>query len=319
MEVVNIKKQKKVDRQKVDLRRVRTKIWADRYMYLMTLPVVVYFLIFKYWPMGWLRIAFYDFKILRGFKGSTFVGLKHFKTFLHNPDFIRIMWNTLYLNILSLIFVFTAPILFALLLNEISKNKFKKVVQTISYLPHFLSMVVVTSMITTFLSPSIGIVNAIIKKLGYETIHFLGRPQYFRPIMLVSGIWQGMGWGSIIYLSALAGIDMEQYEAAVIDGAGRFQQVLYVTIPGIANTIMIMLILQIGNLLSVGFEKVYLLQNAQNIAVSEVLSTYVYKMGIQSSNYSLATAVGLFNAILSLILVLTANRLSAKYSEVSLI
>ncbi|NMA84393.1 MAG: sugar ABC transporter permease [Epulopiscium sp.] len=319
MGVTNIKKKKKLNYQKIDFRKVRTKIWADRYMYLMTLPVIIYFLIFKYWPMGWLRIAFYDFKILRGIEGSKFVGLKYFKTFLDNPDFLKIMWNTLYLNILNLLFVFTAPILFALLLNEIFKNRFKKVIQTVSYLPHFLSMVVVTSMITTFLSPSIGIVNAVIKKLGYETIHFLGRPGYFRGIMIVSGIWQGMGWGSILYLSALAGIDMEQYEAAVIDGANRFQQILFVTLPGIANTIMIMLILQIGNLLSVGFEKVYLLQNAQNISVSEVLSTYVYKMGIQSSNYSLATAVGLFNAVISLILVLGANRLSAKYSETSLI
>src|SRR5699024_8283287 len=163
------------------------------------------------------------------------------------------------------------------------------------------SMVVVISMVTTVLSPSIGTVNSVIKRLGYESIHFLGQGKYFRSIMIISGIWQGVGWGSIIYLSALSGVDPELYEAAVIDGAGRLQQVLHITIPGILNTVVIMLILQIGNLLSIGFEKVYLLQNAQNIQVSEVLSTYVYKMGMQNSNYSLATAVGLFNGVLSLV------------------
>lgn len=301
------------------IKKVTTKIWADRYMYLMVLPVVIYYVLFKYWPMAWLRIAFYDFKILKGIKGSEFIGFENFETFLNNPDFFQIIWNTLYINILSLIFVFTAPIIFALLLNEISGRRFKRIVQTISYLPHFLSTVVVVSMITTFLSPSIGSLNAILKNLGFDTIHFLGNSKYFRPIMIISGIWQGMGWNSIIYLSALAGINTELYESAVIDGAGRFQQVLHVTIPGIANTIVIMLILQIGNLLSVGFEKVYLLQNAQNIKVSEVLSTYVYKMGMVRSNYSLGTAVGLFNAVISLILVLLANKLSRKYSEISLV
>lgn len=304
--------------QRMDYKKIATKVWADRYMYLMITPVIIYFLIFRYLPMAWLRIAFYDFKILRGIEGSKFVGFDNFRLFLSNPDFLKIMWNTLWLNLLNLCFVFTAPILFALLLNEISKTKFKRVVQTISYLPHFLSMVVVTSMITTFLSPSLGILNSIIKSFGGSATHFLAEPQYFRTIMIVSGIWQGIGWGSIIYLSALTGIDQEQYEAAVVDGASRFQQIHHITIPGIKNTIGIMLILQIGNLLSVGFEKVYLLQNAQNMGVSEVLSTYVYKMGMQNANYSLATAVGLFNAIISFILVLIANHISKKYSETSL-
>lgn len=307
-----------MSRTRVDFRKIKTKIWADRYMYLMSLPVVIYFAIFKYLPMAWLRTAFYDYKILKGFEGSKFVGFANFKLFMNNPDFLKILFNTFILNIYDLLFVFTAPILFALLINEISKTKFKKVIQTVSYLPHFLSMVVVTSMITTFLSPSIGIVNGIIKSLGGDGIHFLGQAKYFRTIMVGSGIWQGIGWGSIIYLSALSGIDMEQYEAAVVDGANRFQQIFHITLPGISNTIIIMLILQIGNLLSVGFEKVYLLQNAQNMGVSEVLSTYVYKMGIQNNNYSLATAVGLFNAVISLVLVLGANGFSRKYSETSL-
>jgi putative aldouronate transport system permease protein len=321
MQTNDVSKQRQMPyaRKKIHLNKIGTKIWADRYMYLMILPVVIYYIVFKYWPMAWLRIAFYDFKILKGIAGSKFIGFENFRTFLNNPNFLQIIWNTLYLNILSLIFVFTAPIIFALLINELSVGRFKRTIQTISYLPHFLSTVVVVSMITTFLSPSIGSLNAILKKLGFDTIYFLGNSKYFRTIMLISGIWQGMGWNSIVYLSALAGINVELYESAIIDGANRFQQVLHVTLPGIANTIIIMLILQIGNLLTVGFEKVYLLQNAQNMKVSEVLSTYVYKMGLVRTNYSLGTAVGLFNSVISLILVLLANKLSKKYSEISLI
>ncbi len=309
---------KKRAKEPVDWKKVKTKIWGDRYMYLMTLPVIVYFIIFRYIPMGWLGIAFYDYKILLGLSGSKFVGFKYFQSFLNNPDFLRILWNTISLNLLNLAFVFTAPILFALLLNEVSKSGFKRVVQTVSYLPHFLSMVIVTSMIITFLSPSLGVLNSIIKSFGGEPIYFLGEPKYFKAIMIISGIWQGVGWGSVIYLSALTGIDQEQYEAAVVDGATRFQQVVHITFPGILNTIIIMLILQIGNLLSVGFEKVYLLQNSQNLSVSEVLSTYVYKMGMENSSYSFATAVGLFNSVIAFGLVMFANAISKKYSETSL-
>ncbi|MGL4338794.1 MAG: ABC transporter permease [Turicibacter sp.] len=299
-------------------KKVRAKLWADRYMYIIVLPVVVYFVIFKYLPMAWLSISFYDFKILKGFEGSEFVWFENFKAFLDNPDFFRILWNTLSLNVYSLIFGFTAPIIFAILLNEIFRPKFKRVIQTVSYLPHFLSMVVVTSMMTTFLSPSLGILNSIIEAFGGDAIYFLGEPKYFRTIMIVSGIWQGIGWGSILYLSALTGIDQEQYEAAIVDGASRWQQIRHITIPGISGTIIIMLILQVGSLLSVGFEKVYLLQNAQNLSVSEVLSTYVYKVGIQSGKLSLATAVGLFNSAISFVLVMIANKVSSKVSDTSL-
>lgn len=322
-EGLSLKKQRFTREEKAEVRskklkKIRTKIWADRYMYLIVIPVVVYFIIFRYLPMAWLGISFFDFKILKGFSGSEFVWFDNFKAFLDNPDFLKILWNTLSLNIYSLIFGFTAPIIFAILLNELFRTKFKRIIQTVSYLPHFLSMVVVTSMITTFLSPSLGIVNAVIKGLGFDPIYFLGEPGFFKGIMIISGIWQGIGWGSILYLSALTGIDQEQYEAAVVDGASRWQQIRHVTLPGISGTIIIMLILQVGNLLSVGFEKVYLLQNAQNLGVSEVLSTYVYKIGIQGGKYSLATAVGLFNSAISFILVLIANRISSKVSETSL-
>lgn len=318
LQLKNGVKEEKLASRKNKRKKIMTKLWADRYMYVIVIPVVVYFAIFRYLPMIWLGISFYDFKILKGFNGSEFVFLENFKTFLNNPDFLKILWNTLILNIYQLAFGFTAPIIFAILLNEVFRPKFKRVVQTISYLPHFLSMVVVTSMITTFLSPSLGIVNSIIEGLGFDAIYFLGEPAYFRSIMVISGIWQGIGWGSILYLSALTGIDQEQYEAAIVDGANRFQQIWHITLPGIRGTIIIMLILQIGNLLSVGFEKVYLLQNAQNLGVSEVLSTYVYKVGIQSGKYSLATAVGLFNSAISFILVLIANKVSGKVSDTTL-
>ena len=306
------------EKRKLDLFKIKEQVWANRFMYLMIAPVIVYFWIFRYIPMAWLRVAFYDFRILRGFEGSEFVGLDNFRLFLNNPAFFQILWNTIWLNILNIIFVFTAPILFALLLNEISRSKFKKIVQTVSYLPHFLSTVVVVSMITTFLSPSVGFLNRIIQDFGGSSIHFLGLPQYFRPIMIISSIWQGVGWGSIIYLSAITGIDQEQYEAAIIDGASRFKQIRYITLPGIQNTIIVLLILQVGALLSVGFERVWLLQNPQNLRVSEVLSTYIFRMGLQNFNFGLGTAVGLFNGVIGFVLVLFANKLSKKYSETSL-
>jgi len=313
-----VKNSKSQGKGKIDLNKVKQKIWANRFMYLMITPVIVYFWIFRYIPMAWLRVAFYDFRILRGFEGSEFVGFDNFRLFLNNPAFMQILWNTIWLNILNLIFVFTAPILFAILLNEISRKNFKKVIQTISYLPHFLSTVVVVSMITTFLSPSVGFLNNVIRNFGGTAIHFLGSPQYFRPIMITSSIWQGIGWGSIIYLSAITGIDQEQYEAAIMDGATRFKQIRHITLPGIQNTIIVLLILQIGALLSVGFERVWLLQNPQNLRVSEVLSTYIFRMGIQNFNFGLGTAVGLFNGVIGFMLVLFANKLSKKYSETSL-
>ncbi|MEG1426633.1 MAG: ABC transporter permease subunit [Oscillospiraceae bacterium] len=297
--------------------RVWDKIWRNRYIYLMILPVVIYFVVFKYWPMGWLAIAFKDYKILKGFSGSEWIGLQHFQTLFSNPDFFKLIGNTLLLNIYSLAFCFTSPIIFAILLNEIKNSAFKRVTQTISYLPHFLSTVIMVSMVMTFLSPSLGVLNNIMSSMGLEKINFLSEPQYFRTIMVISGIWQQVGWGSIIYLSALTGIDPSLYEAATVDGASKFKQILHITLPGISTTIIIMLILQIGNLMSVNFEKIYLFQNPLNLSVSETLPTYVYKMGMINSNYGLATAIGLFNSVISLGLVLFANRVSKKFSEVT--
>ncbi len=304
--------------ERLSFSKVRKKIWRDRYFYIMCLPVFIYFLIFKYWPMAWLSIAFKDFKILKGFSGSEWVGFENFEKFFSNPDFWSLISNTLILNIYSLVFCFTAPIIFAILLNELWSDKFKRVAQTISYLPHFLSTVVMVSMVMTFLSPSLGTLNSIMASLGMEKINFLSEPQYFRSIMIISGIWQQVGWSSIIYLSALTSIDQSLYEAATVDGASKWKQVWNITLPGLSNTIIIMLILQIGNLMNVNVEKIYLFQNPLNLSVSEMLPTYVYKIGIVNSDYSLATAIGLFNSVISLGLVLLANQASKKYSEVSI-
>lgn len=315
LELVNIK----TPGFKVRARKVLKKLWKDKLIYLMISPVVIYYAIFRYLPMAWLGIAFYDYKILLGFSGSKFVGLENFRTFFSNPDFGKLVYNTIILNVYSLLFSFTAPIIFALLLNELRVRRFKKVVQTVSYLPYFLSMVVVVGMIYTLLSPTMGSVNAFLNSLGVKSINFLQEPKYFRSIYIISGIWQGVGWGSIVYLSAITNIDQELYEAAMVDGASRFKQVWHITIPSIRNTIIIMLILQIGNLMSVGFEKVYLLQQPTNYSVSEVLSTYIYKLGITNANYSLSTAVGLFNSVISLALVLFSNYMSKRYSETELL
>lgn len=299
-------------------RRVTSKMWKDRLIYLMILPVIIYYVVFRYLPMLWLGISFYDYKILLGVQGSQFVGFDNFIYFFSNPDFFRILWNTLILNIYSLIFCFPAPIIFALLLNEIAARHYKRVVQTISYLPYFLSSVVVIGIVYSMLSPTSGSLNALIRSMGFKTINFMQEPGFFRPIYVITNLWQGIGWGSIVYLSALTSIDQTLYEAAMVDGASRFKQIIHITIPSIMGAIVIMFILQIGNLLSVGFDMVYLLQQPTNYSVSEIFSTYIYKLGITGGNFSVATVAGLFNSVVSLALVLGANFLSKKYAEVSI-
>lgn len=298
--------------------RVGARLWRSRYVYLMLLPVMAYFIIFKYWPMYWIRMAFYDYKLLKGFEGSKLVHFKHFTRFFNSPDFWILLRNTLVLNAYSLLIVFPIPILFALLLNEIRSNHFKKLVQTVSYLPYFISVMIVVSMINTLLSPSLGIVNKIIKSAGNEAIYFMGKEKYFRSIYIVSSIWQGTGWSAIVYLCALTSIDPSLYEAAIVDGANRMQQTWHITLPGIRSTIVIMFILQLGRMMNVGFEKVYLLQNDLNLGVSEVISTYLYKKGIVNANYSYSTAIGLFNSVINFSLILISNTVSRKVGEVSL-
>lgn len=303
-------------------KRVRHMVWQrifrNRYIYLMIVPVVVYFALFKYMPMWFLRSAFYDYKLLRGFEGSKFVGWQYFERLLTNPNLKTYIGNTLKLNLAALFILFPMPLIFALLLNELRSAKFMKLVQTISYLPHFVSTVVLVSMISTIASPSIGTLAKIAKSLGMTPINYLSIPKYFVPVNVISGFWQAVGWESVIYISTLAGIDQGLYEAAKIDGANRWQQILHVSIPGLATTFVLLLIMQVGNLLSVNFEKVYLLQNTLNLSASEMLPTFVYKTGMESHNYGYATAAGLFNSVISVLLVFIANTVSNKVSEVSL-
>lgn len=298
--------------------RVRNNIWQNRFIYMMVIPVLVYMALFKYMPMYYLRASFFDYKLLKGFEGSKYVGTKWFERLLDSPELWQYVRNTLTLNTLSLCICFPAPLIFALLLNELHSKKYKRFVQTVSYMPHFVSTVVLVSMINNILSPSLGTLAKIAKLMGYTPINYLSIPEYFYGINLVSGVWQTMGWNAIIYISAIAGIDHNLYEAARIDGAGRWQQTLHVTIPGILPTFILLLIMQIGQMLNCVFDKIYLLQNTLNLQVSEMLPTYVYKMGMESHKYGLATAGGLLNSVMSVILVLIANTVSKKVSETSL-
>ncbi len=291
----------------------------NRYIYLMALPVLAYYLLFHYQPMYGAIIAFKDFTPAGGILGSPWAGLKHFHTFFTGPYAFRLIRNTFLISFYELIFGFPAPLLLAILLNEILATRYKRVIQTLSYLPHFISLVVICALIKNF-TASTGLVNDIIAfffgKKARSTL--LQDPSNFRTIYVVSGIWQGVGWGSIIYLAAISKIDQQLYEAAIIDGAGRFARMVHVTLPGILPTIIIMLILRMGSLMSVGFEKVFLLYNTGIYETADVISTYVYRRGIIDTDWSFSAAVGLFNSIVNFILVVTANFISRKVSETSL-
>lgn len=283
----------------------------------MVLPVLVYYIVFHYLPMGGLIMAFEDFKPKLGIWKSPFVGLTNFKDFFSSIYFGRTVGNTLAISGLELLFTFPATILFALLLNEIGNQKFKRTVQTISYMPHFISMVVVAGLIMDFCS-SRGLVAQIVSLFTGESVNLLGKPEYWRSVYIVSGLWKELGFGSIIYLAALSGVDQQLYEAAAIDGASRFKQTLHVTLPGIAPTIIIMLILKIGQIMSVGYEKTILLYNPQVYETADIISSYVYRKGLQEFNYGYSTAVGMFNSVINLVLLVTANKISKKMTETSL-
>lgn len=293
----------------------RQRLWRNRYIYMMCLPVFVYFLIFKYLPMGYLSIAFYDFKLLKGFSGSKFIGVKNFTDFLGGVYFGRTVWNTIALNLLSLIMIFPMGIVLAILLDEVPSNRLRKLYQTITYLPYFISTVVLVSMITSFLSPSIGLLGAVYKLFGKTVPNYLAQKESFRMINVISGIWQNTGWNSVVYLAALTNIDPLLYEAATVDGAGRLRRIWHVSLPGIKQVIVLMLIMRIGTLMSTVTDKVLLLQNDMNLSVSELLGTYVYKMGMQKARYGFATAVGLFNSVISFTLVIAANTISKRLSD----
>lgn len=296
-------------------KQLKKDIYRARAIYLMILPVVVWFLLFQYWPMTWLSISFFDYNLYLGFAGSKFVGFQNFIKFFTGMDFWRLMRNVLLLNFYALLVGFPAPIIFALFLNEMRLAKVKKVIQTVSFLPYFISMVAFVSLVTEFLSPSTGLSADILKFFGKEPIYFLGDAKYFRTIMVFSGIWQTMGYSAIVYLSTLTAVDVNLYEAAMVDGANRWNRLIHITIPCIMPTIVVMFILRIGSLINANFEKIYLFQNSANLEVSEVIQTWVYKRGMVKYDYSMGTTAGLFNGIVALILVVMANRLSKRYSD----
>lgn len=294
--------------------RVAVDFRRNKLKYLMALPVLIILFIFCYKPMYGILIAFKRYRPTLGIADSSWVGLKYFKQFFADPYCGRLFRNTLTISILSLLLEFPAPIIFALLLNEIKLQKFKKTVQTVSYIPHFISTVVVCGMIASFCA-SDGLFNNIAVLFGAERSNLLLEKNNFYPIYIISNIWKGLGWNSIIYLAALSGIDQEQYEAARIDGANRIQQMFHITLPGIMPTVSMLLILRIGSLLSVGYEKIILLYQPTTYAVADVISSYVYRRGLQSGEFSYGTAIGLFNSIVNIILLLIANRASKKLGQ----
>jgi len=287
------------------------------WFYVMIIPAIAYFIVFHYAPMYGVIIAFQDYKPFKGISGSAWVGFKHFTDFITGPFFWRLLRNTLSINLGMLIFGFPLPILFALLLNEVRSVGFKRVVQTITYMPHFVSSVVVCGLMIIFCR-SDGILTYVLKFLGFPESNLLTYKQYFQGLYIGMNIWQELGWDSIIYFAALTSIDVSLYEAARVDGAGRWRQMWHITLPGIAPTVVILLILRIGNLMSLGWDRIYLLYNDMVMETADVISTYVYRTGMLQVQYSYATAVGLMNSIVNIILLFSANYISRKVTDSSL-
>lgn len=298
-------------------RRLKRDLIRNKGLYLLLLPVVIYYIVFHYYPMYGAQIAFKNYVPAKGISGSEWVGLKHFKAFFSSIYCGRLIKNTLAINIKNLVYGFPTPIILALLLNEVKNVRFKKTVQTISYLPHFISTVVICGMIRSFCGTD-GFITGIMTNFGYPKQNLLLNVNLFQPIYVISGIWQSIGWGSIIYLAAISGINGELYEAARIDGVGKLRQVWHVTIPGILPTIITMLILRIGNMMNLGYEKIMLLYNSAVYETADVISTYVYRKGLGEMNYSFSTAVGLFNSCINLVLLFSANKISKKLTDNSL-
>ena len=297
--------------------RLKKDFIRYRYIYLMLLPVVIYYAVFCYGPMSKIVIAFQNFKPALGISGSKWVGMTYFIDFFTGPYAWRLIRNTLLLNILQIILAFPVPIILALLINEIQCRPYKKLVQTVSYMPHFISLVVMCSLLLTF-SRSDGIFNDFLALFGVERSNLMANAKLFRPMYVLSGIWQEAGWGSIIYLATLSTIDPGLYEAATIDGASRFQRMLYVSFPGLVPIIIVQLIMRVGNILTMGFEKVFLLYNPLTYDTADIISTYIYRQGLELTNYSYGTAVGLFNSAVNLLILVLANRLSRKATGESL-
>jgi len=302
----------------VKKKKLGVLLYSNRYLLLIFLPVLLYYLIFCYLPMFGLVIAFKNYKPFIGVWGSPWVGFQNFARFFQSVFFFRVVRNTFTLNLMNLIFSFPCPIILAILLNEVRALHFKKSVQTITYLPHFISVVVVVGMLTDMTALDYGIVNRILLAFGRHQLPFMSDPGWFKPLYVISGIWQHVGWNSIIYLAAIDGIDQELYEAASIDGANRLGKVWHITLPGISATIIILLILQIGNMLNVGFEKVLLMYNPANMETADVISTFVYRNGLLTGDLGYGAAVGFFNSVINCCFLFLANRLSRQFAGKSL-
>ena len=321
MAVVNITKdaghlaRQEKGRHKTKFKVLTSDIKRDRWLYVMLIPILVYFIIFKYIPMFGTVIAFKEFRISDGIFGSQWAGLKYFNRLFQSSDFYNILFNTLRLSFFSILFGFPLPVILSIMLNEIGNTKFKRTIQSIIYIPHFISWIVLGGIIVSLLSPSDGLVNIIIRALGGQGIYFMSDNTWWQVVFVISGIWQSVGWGTIIYLAAISGISPEMYEAATIDGAKKLTQIWHITLPSLRNTIAIMFILRMGSVLQVGFEQVYSLQNDMVLGVSEVISTYEYRLGIQGLQYSATTALGLFKGVINLIMIGAANLIVTRLSD----
>ncbi|MEW9050770.1 MAG: sugar ABC transporter permease [Neobacillus sp.] len=291
------------------------RLKRDKWLYLLLVPGLIYFIIFKYLPMWGIVIAFQDYSPFLGVFGSKWVGFENFIDFFKNPDFFRLLRNTFILACLDLVFFFPAPIILALLLNELRINSYKRTVQTFIYVPHFMSWVIIASITYIFFTTSGGVINEIVSYFYGKPINFLSAPEWFRPLIMGQIIWKESGWGTVIFLAALATVDKEQYEAAIVDGAGRMRRLWHVTLPAVSSTIIVLLILRLGNFLDTGFQQIFLMTNSLNRDVADVFDTYVYFVGITQGAYSYSTAVGLFKSVVGVILVLGANKLAKKMGQ----
>lgn len=300
------------------LDRIVDHLKREWQLYLMLLPTVIWLLLFLYKPMYGLQVAFKDYSVFRGVAGSPWIGFEHFQTLFGNDQFIRAIKNTFIISFYSLLIGFPMPILLALMFNEVLNQLFRKTTQTIVYLPHFISSVIIAGIVIAAFSPSSGVVNTFISWLGFEPIYFLTKPEWFRPIFIGSTIWQEAGFQSIVFLAAIAGVSPTLYESAVVDGASRWQMMWKITLPSILPTILIMLIIRIGNLLEVSFEMIILLYQPATYETADVVNTFIYRQGLLNGQYDLAAAAGLFNAVVAFILVMTANAISRRYSNTSI-
>ena len=296
------------------LQRIFAQFWKNRYLFLLLSPIVLWYIIFRYVPIGGSVIAFKDYKYAKGILGSAWVGLKYFRMLFESPDFFRVFRNTLIISFYKLLFGFPAPIVLALMLNEAKSIPYRRVIQTVTYIPYFISWVVYGGLIATILSPTYGMINTVMKSLGMKPVFFMASLTLFRPLLVVTAMMKESGWAAIIYLAAIAGIDPQLYEAAIVDGANRWRQIWHITLPGITSTIVILLIIRIGYLLNVGFEQIFVMYNPAVYEVSDVIETFTYRVGILQGRFSFTTALGLFKSVLGFSLVIAANQVARMLS-----